>query len=91
MKALLVFFLIYGLSINYLHSNQSIKIAGETSYTSATTNDLESTLVFEYHFLLYEPRHKKWGIHLSGKVAPLYDLFGNEIKMDVFTVIGINF
>ena len=45
----------------------------------------------EYRLSLYEPVYKKWSLHLSGKVSPDYDIFGNELKTNVFTTVGVDF
>ena len=42
----------------------------------------------EYRLSLYESVYKKWSLHLSGKVSPDYDIFGNELKTNVFTTFG---
>jgi hypothetical protein len=67
------------------------KISGETEYTKSKTESLNTSLIFEYTIKIYEPKHKKWDLHISGKLNPQYDHFGNEIKMDAFTVLGISF
>jgi len=45
----------------------------------------------EYRLSLYESLYKKWSLHLSGKVSPDYDIFGNELKTNVFTTVGVDF
>lgn len=72
-------------------STSFIKLSGNTEYTSSLTRTLTTSSVIEYHFGLYESRNKKWGLHIAGKINPSYDIFGNEIKMDVFTVFGIDY
>jgi hypothetical protein len=70
---------------------KEIKIYGETNYSSNDTSSLKTSLNAEYKFTLYEPKHKKWGVFVAGKLNPLYDHLGKELKMDVFTVLGIDF
>lgn len=93
MKAFKIFLCLFVYFFAHKEGNGEdyFKISGETSYSKSTSEKISSSLTFEYHFELYEPKTKKWGIHLSGKIIPLYDFFGNEIKTDTFTVIGINF
>lgn len=45
----------------------------------------------EYRLSLYESFYKEWSLHLSGKVSPDYDIFGNELKTNVFTTFGVDF
>jgi hypothetical protein len=52
---------------------------------------MNTNVYIEYNINLYEPDHKQWGLFVAGKVNPAYDHLGNEIKMDVFTVFGIDF
>lgn len=72
-------------------SSRGINIYGNTNYSVSKTSSLATAVHVEYTVLLYEPDHKKWGVFLAGKVNPLYDHLGQELKMDVFTVIGIDF
>ena len=71
--------------------NFDIDIYGETKYSSDTTQSLDTNLYIEYNFPIYESAHKKWGLFVAGKVNPAYDHLGNELKVDVFTVLGIDF
>lgn len=68
-----------------------IDIYGDTNFSKSETETLNTNLYVEYNIKIYEPEHKKWGLFVAGKVNPSYDHLGNEIKMDVFTVIGIDF
>jgi hypothetical protein len=90
-KILLLIFLAaincYGLSLE----DAEIKAHGETNISSSEGNTFETNLYIEYNLPLYEPDHKKWGLFMAGKVNPAYDHLGNEIKVDVFTVLGIDF
>ncbi len=67
------------------------KVSGETNYSKSNSESLNTSLLFEYNIKIYEPRHKKWELHISGKLNPSYDYFGNEIRMDAFTVLGFGF
>ena len=70
---------------------EDINITGDTNYSSSTDQSLKTNLYIEYNISLYEPSHKKWGLFLGGKVNPSYDHLGNETRVDVFTVLGIDF
>jgi hypothetical protein len=85
-----IIFLFFILNFNALGFEFS-KIKGETSYSKSSTESLNTSLIFEYNIKIYEPKHKKWELHISGKLNPCYDHFGNEIKMDAFTVLGFGF
>ena len=52
---------------------------------------IKQTAESEYSLQLYEPRDKCWSAFLSGKISPDYDLFGNELKTNVFTTLGVDF
>jgi hypothetical protein len=85
-----IIFLFFIFNIN-VFAFELTKIRGETSYSKSSTESLNTSLIFEYNIKIYEPKHKKWELHISGKLNPCYDHFGNEIKMDAFTVLGIGF
>lgn len=86
-KIILLFFLLNFESFGF----ELTKISGETNYSKSNSESLNTSLLFEYHIKIYEPKHKKWELHLSGKLNPSYDHFGNEIRMDAFTVLGFGF
>jgi hypothetical protein len=52
---------------------------------------IERTSESEYSLPLYQPQHKRWSTFLSGKISPDYDVFGNELKTNVFTTLGVDF
>ena len=81
--------IITGTSTNY--EPYEINIYGNTNYSSSSSESLKTSVHVEYTVSLYEPSHKKWGIFIAGKLNPLYDHLGKELKMDVFTVLGIDF
>lgn len=69
----------------------NINVYGNTNYSSSTSKSLNTNLYVDYKVPLYETDNKVWGLFVAGKVNPAYDHLGNEIKMDVFTVLGIDF
>jgi len=73
-----------------LHANE-IKIDGQTNYTQQQNKTLITSFNVNYRVDLYEPVHKMWVVYLGGKINPDYDHFGNELKTNVFTTLGIDF
>lgn len=88
---ILFLFLFLICSSSYALDFNKIKIDGNTNYSKSNNESLVTNFFIEYEINLYEPSHKKWNIFLGGKLNPQYDHFGNEVKMDVFTVLGISF
>jgi hypothetical protein len=94
MKKINLFFLLYIIttfSKVLAFEDTFIDIHGETNFSSSETQSLDTSIYIEYNLRLYEPDHGKWGLFLAGKVNPAYDHLGNEIKVDVFTVLGVDF
>jgi len=73
------------------YEDVKIDIYGDTNFSASETQSMVTNVYIEYTLNLYEPDHKKWGLFIAGKVNPAYDHFGQEIKMDAFTVLGIDF
>lgn len=67
------------------------KLTGQTEYTQQQTKTLVTSINAEYRVTLYEPSHKSWLFYVGGKISPDYDLFGNELKTNVFTTLGVDF
>jgi hypothetical protein len=67
--------------------NSSSKVVETKLQQPAITFNLDQ----EYKLALYTPINKRWSAHLSGKINPDYDSFGNELKTNVFTTLGIDF
>lgn len=82
-------FLIFAMAIPCFANE--IKFSGETSYTQQQNKSLITQIHAEYSVDLYEPSHKMWSLSIKGKISPDYDHFGNEVKLNVFTVLGIDF
>jgi hypothetical protein len=70
---------------------QKFDVYGETNYSEKENKSLNTTLNFEYKLHIYEPNHKKYLIYIGGKLSPDYDHFNNELKINNFTTIGIDF
>jgi|LakMenEpi03Aug12_release.lakeMendotaPanAssembly.Ray.scaffolds.fasta_scaffold2905908_1 hypothetical protein len=66
-------------------------VRGETKYIKKTAESMNTSFVIDYKITLYEPGHKKYMLFLGGAVSPDYDHFGNEIKINGFTQLGIEF
>ena len=62
---------------------------GETNYSKQQTQSLITTLNAEYTFYFY--KHLNYSLYIGGKVSTDVDHFGNEIKTNVFTVMGVDF
>ena len=73
------------------YEDVDIDVCGDTNFSSSETHSMDTNVYVEYNINLYEPDHKKWGLFVAGKVNPAYNHLGNEIKIDVFTVLGIDF
>jgi hypothetical protein len=68
-----------------------IKNSLNLNYSYSENHSLNSNFYTEYKLNFYESKNKKWGMFLSGKVNPCYDHFGNEMHVNIFTVLGIDF
>lgn len=71
--------------------NEHIKITGDTNYYQETNKSLHTAIHTEYKYRLYEPKQKNWGLFLEGKITTCYDHFGNEVKADGITTLGVSF
>ena len=72
-------------------SLEKFNVSGETNYSQQKSKSLNTTINLDFKFNLYEPPHKKYGLYAGGIVSPDYDHFGKEMKVNVFTVVGIDF
>lgn len=79
------------LLISAIASANELKLTGQTEYTQQQTKTLITSINAEYRLTIYEPSHKFWLVYLGGKISPDYDLFGNELKTNVFTTLGVDF
>ena len=70
---------------------KAINFVGNTNYGFHNNSSLYSQFEMNYKALVFEPKHKKWGCSFSGKISADYDHFGNETKINVFTVFGVDF
>jgi len=68
-----------------------IDIYGETNYSKQSSESLTTSMNLEFRHKIYEPSHNKWGLYLKGIINPDYDHFQNEIKVNTFTTLGIDF
>ena len=67
------------------------KWSGNTDYTNSKSQSMITTIQSDYQIIIHEFKNKKYAITLNGKVNTAHDHFGNEINLDVFTTIGIDF
>jgi hypothetical protein len=70
---------------------KSLRLFGETNYSQSQDKALGTNLNGEYRVVIHEPKHKDYIVYLGGKVVLDYDHFGNEIKTNAFTTLGVDF
>lgn len=68
-----------------------VKFKGKTEYSQQSSSELYTQFEANYKATVFEPKHKKWCYSLGGKISADYDHFGNETKINVFTVFGVDF
>ena len=85
-----LFFLIFFISIN-LFANNNIIFLGETNYEQHQTKKIKTNLSGEYRYDFYEHKNKIFVVYLQGKIVLDYDVFGRELKNNVFTTLGVDF
>lgn len=83
--------MVLGCCYGTAYEDVKINFYGDSNITSGKSESFVTNFYVEYNIPIYKPKHEKWSLFLAGKVNPMYDHLGNEIKMDVFTVIGIDF
>lgn len=67
------------------------KWIADTNYLDGKSKSMITTIQSDYQITIYEFKNKKHAITLNGKVNSIYDHFGNQINLNVFTTIGIDF
>jgi len=67
------------------------KFSGETNYEKSNIEALRTKLKIDYRMNVYEDPKKRWLLHTGGNVAGDYDHFGNAIKINTFSTVGIDF
>lgn len=70
---------------------ENIKIKGSTNYSRHENTSMSTSLNAEYKFKIEKFSNKKVSTFLSGTVNPDYDHFLNELKLNTFTGILIEF
>jgi hypothetical protein len=85
----LIFFLMTATAV--CQQTKPYKISGETNYSQSQDKALGTELTGEYRVVIHEPKHKDYVVYLGGKVVLDYDHFGNEMKTNAFTTIGVDF
>lgn len=78
-------------SISFGSNITVTSFSSSSEYTLYSSKALITSFDSEYRLEFYKPWHKQWSASLGGKISPDYDIFGNEIKTNVFTTIGVDF
>jgi len=93
-----IFLLLYFLIIykTFSFELESFNISGSTNYSESSdlkgeNRQLSTSIKIDYKFILYAPSHNKWIIYINGNASPDYDHFGNELKINTFTCLGVDF
>jgi len=91
-----IHFITYFLSVLFFCScstiqQEHIKLTGDTNYERQADHSLQTSLHVDYKYKLYESKKKDIGVFLEGKVTSCYDHFGNEMRADGITTLGISF
>ena len=85
----LIFFLMTATA--FCQQTKPYKISGETNYTQSEDKALGTTLNGEYRVVIHEPNHKYYIFYFGVKITVDYDHFGNELKANPFTTLGVDF
>jgi len=78
----------YEIKTNSLSTNKTISINVKSSNNKDFLINLENS---DYKITILELYNNKLGVTLGGKVSADWDNFGNELKVVVFTVLGVDF
>lgn len=85
----LIFFLMTATAL--CQQTKPYKIFGETNYSQSQDKALGTNLNGEYRVVIHEPKHKDYIVYFGGKITLDYDHFGNELKANTFTTLGVDF
>ena len=85
----LIFFLMTATA--FCQQTKPYKIFGETNYSQSQDKALGTNLNGEYRVVIHEPKHKDYIVYFGGKIILDYDHFGNELKANTFTTLGVDF
>lgn len=70
---------------------EDIQIRGETNFNKSSTASLKTNVTAWTSVPLFEPSHAGWQLVLTSVISPEIDHFQNEIRVNVFTVLGVHF
>lgn len=90
MLRLFIFIFLINFNI-FAIENKTIIVSGETNYEQQKTKSIKSNLSGEYRYEFYEHKSKSFVLYVQGKIVMDYDVFGKELKNNVFTTFGIDF
>lgn len=83
--------LICCLSLTACSSPKYNKISGNTNYSQSQQKTLSTELEAEQQFKIYEHPNKNWLTYIGSKIMVDIDHFGNNVKTNVFTTLGVDF
>jgi hypothetical protein len=69
----------------------SVAFAGDINYAKSEESELLTRFGAENIVKLYEHPNKKWICYVKNKILFDYDHFGNELKTNVITTLGVDF
>jgi len=86
-KILIWLFCIYVAACSY----QNTRAKGSTNFLHAKEASLTSNFTIEQRIVLYEGSNKSWGVISNNIIDVDYNHFGQEVKTNVFTTLGLEF
>jgi hypothetical protein len=73
------------------YKDVDVELYGETNLSRGATAELKTSLNFAVEVPVFEPSHRKWVLVLTSVINPEVDHFQNEVRVNVFTVLGMHF
>lgn len=70
---------------------EDIEIHGETEFSCQASISLKTSIYTLTSVTIFEPAHARWEIALTSVINPEFDHFQNELRVNVFTVLGVHF
>jgi hypothetical protein len=73
------------------YEDVDVNIYGETNLSKGQQEKLNTSLKVVTELEVFEPPHRRWVLVLTSVINPEIDHFQNELRVNVFTVIGMRF